>query len=63
MGNKYKIKIKLGSIDGLDTDFWTPQDWQEHNEYVKELIKSGDFLKEVEYNVSFVDNKIITEIV
>ena len=54
---KYKGRICLGSLPD-DTGWWTKEDWDNHEKYVKELEASGELGKEVEIEMSLVPNPL-----
>jgi len=53
---KYKIKITQGVVGDQVTEWMSPEEreqfWKRHAEYVEELKAKGEYLKEVEYEVS-----------
>lgn len=52
MGNKvttFKFKPILGSLPEMGaTDWWTKEQWDEHNKYVEKLKAEGKYLTEGE---------------
>jgi hypothetical protein len=45
---KHTFKHKLGSLGDIGSEWYTEEDWQRHREYVEDVKKSGDYLKEVD---------------
>lgn len=58
---KHKQTIKLGSTPGWGTEYWTEEDWERHREYVEQLKKSGDYMKEVESTIEIVPCPLFDE--
>jgi hypothetical protein len=50
----YKVKVKLGTIGHMATEWWTQEDWDKHAEYVEKLKAEGNYLKEEEFTISLI---------
>lgn len=53
----YKGKWYKGVLTGNgDTDWWTKEDWDEHNAYVEELKSKGEYGQEYKYTVNYKED-------
>ena len=53
----YIIPDKLGYIGDLTREYWSQEDYDRWEDYVKKLKASGDFGKDVEYEVTMSINR------
>lgn len=49
---KIDVTLLKGAIGDQATQWWTQEDWDEHNAYVSELKAKGEYLKPV--NATFI---------
>lgn len=52
----YIIPSKLGYIGDLAREYWTQEDYDRWEDYIKKLKASGDFGKDVEYELIMITN-------
>jgi hypothetical protein len=55
----YKVKVKLGQLGDFATEWWTKEDYDKWEKYIEELKSSGEYGKEVEYDVTQVYHPIL----
>lgn len=49
-----RINFLKGELPGpMATEWWTQKDWDEHDDYVKELKRTGEYLKPDFVDVSY----------
>lgn len=52
----YKVSFPLGALG--NTEWWSEDDWKKHWEYVEKLKENGEYMKEVEFNVTLQHNSL-----
>lgn len=54
----YKTIGKKGYLGDFATEWWTEKDWENHHKYIEELKTSGEYGKEVEIEITLMDNPL-----
>lgn len=48
--------VYKGMLGGYSTEWWTQEDWDDHNKFVEECKLDGTYGQAIECNISFIPN-------